>query len=503
MAEAKNSALRMEQVSKQYPGTLAVDHVDFEVQAGEVHALMGENGAGKSSLMKMLAGAFDDYTGQIYVNNQKVVLRSPAQACACGIGMVYQELSLAQPISIAENLLVGRLPISVCGLVDRGKLADEARQCLERVGLAHLDPETRVEEISQHEAQLVEIAKVLGRKPKILVMDEPTSALSRSEVERLYEIIRRLREEGLAIIYISHHLPEIFTIADRVTVMRDGKKVGEDDIANVTPTSLVRMMVGQTIDEFYHQREPTLGKPVLQVRNLTRLGFVHDVSFELRAGEILGVTGLAGSGRTELARAMCGLDPAHSGSVLLDGAALPLGDYPGAVRRGLVYLSEDRKHQGVFLRLNVRENMVAAMTRSHSRLGLYFAGKDRGIVVEQIEALAVAAASPETEVGNLSGGNQQKVFLGKWLAMEPRVLILDEPSRGVDVNAKRRIHEAVMALADSGAGVLLLSSDLPELVGLSDRAVVLRNGRIIGELRKDEMSEEAALLAANGVGVGA
>ncbi|MBL7076211.1 MAG: sugar ABC transporter ATP-binding protein [Kiritimatiellae bacterium] len=488
----------MEQVSKQYPGTLAVDHVDFEVRAGEVHALMGENGAGKSTLMKMLAGSFDDYTGQIYVGNAPVELRSPAEACDHGIGMVYQELSLAQPISIAENLLVGRLPTKPGGFVDRGKMMDEARRCLQQVGLEHLDPSMRIEEISQHEAQLVEIAKVLGRNPCILVMDEPTSALSREEVKRLYEIVRKLRKRGLAIVYISHHLSEIFEIADRVTVMRDGRKVGTEDMAGVTPQSLVQMMVGETIDEFYQQRHPDLGDTVLTVDRLTRHGFVHDVSFSLRAGEILGVAGLAGAGRSELARVLCGLDPAHGGSVILDGKILKPNDYPAAVAKGLVYLSEDRKLQGLFLRLPVSWNILASLTAKHSTMGLYGGARDRSIVEQQISSLQVATASSEEDVGNLSGGNQQKVLLGKWLAKGPGVLILDEPSRGVDVNAKRLIHEAVMALADQGAAVLLLSSDLPELVGLSDRALVLREGHLIGEISKDQMTEESVLLAANG-----
>lgn len=491
-------ALRMDGVSKEYPGTLAVDRVDFEVRAGEVHALMGENGAGKSTLMKMLAGSFGDYTGQIHVSGKAVELRSPSQACEYGIGMVYQELSLAQPISIAENLLVGRLPVKKGGFVDRRKMLAEARRCLRQVGLEYLDPTQRIEAISQHEAQLVEIAKVLGRNPCILVMDEPTSALSREEVHRLYEIIRKLRRRGLAIIYISHHLPEIFEIADRVSVMRDGHKVATEDIANVTPESLVQMMVGQTIDEFYRQRRSHVGEPILRVRNLTRCGFIHDISFELRAGEILGVAGLAGSGRSELGRTLCGLDPAHGGDVEFAGTRLPPNRYPLAVARGLAYLSEDRKLQGLFLRLPVSSNLLSSLTADHSRFGVYCKTNDKALIETQIESLRIATANAETEVANLSGGNQQKVLLGKWLAKGPRVLILDEPTRGVDISAKRRIHEAVMDLVDRGTAVILISSDLPELVGLSDRALVLRGGHLIGEMTKRDMTEETVLLAANG-----
>jgi len=492
-------ALEMRGISKRYPGTLAVDEVDFAVRPGEVHALMGENGAGKSTLMKALAGAFADYTGSIIINGKEIALHSPAAAKEHGVGMVYQELSLARPISIAENVLVGRWPVTRAIYVDRVALLDEARRCLDQVGL-DLDPLRTIEDISPHEAQLVEIAKVLGNHPHILVMDEPTSALSKDEVHRLFEILRRLKREGLAIVYISHHLSEIFAIADRVTVLRDGKLIGTRDIKDVTPRTLVQMMVGQTIDSYYTQRQPKIGGPVLRVRNLTRRGFFTNISFQAHRGEILGIAGLAGSGRSELARSICGLDPVHAGQVELEDAALPAGDYPGAVERGLVYMSEDRKVDGLFPRLSVKWNLLAALVGRHSRAGIYFSGHDQPVVQELLEKLQVVAASPDADVGTLSGGNQQKVFLGKWLATKPKVLILDEPSRGVDVKAKMRIHEAVMELADKGHTVLLISSDLAELVGLSDRAIVLRNGHLLGELGKAELSEEAVLLAANGEG---
>ena len=479
----------MEGVSKRFPGMLAVDTVDFEVAPAEVHALMGENGAGKSTLMKILTGSFDDYTGTIRIGGREARIHSPAAAKEQGIGMVYQELSLARPISIAENLLVGRLPVRWGGFIDRAALLREARGCLERVGL-DLDPLKTVGEISPHEAQLVEIAKVLGNQPCVLVLDEPTSSLSRDEVQRLFRIIRDLRNRGLAIVYISHHLPEIFEIADRVTVMRDGRKIATKEIHEVTPQSLVQMMVGRSIDEFYLRREAKIGAPVLRVEHLTRQGFFHDVSFTLNAGEILGIAGLSGAGRTELARSLCGLDPVHSGSAFLRDEALAPDDYPRNAAKGLVYLSEDRKEDGLFLRLSVQLNLLAALHRP--------AGGGN-VVRRYLEELAIAAASPAVDVGTLSGGNQQKVLLGKWLATEPRVLILDEPTRGVDVGAKRKIHEAVMALADRGAAVLLISSDLPELVGLSDRAVIMRNGRLIGEMPKQELSEEALLLAASGI----
>jgi len=484
-------ALLLRGISKRFPGTLAVDGVDLEVRVGEVHALMGENGAGKSTLMKTLTGCFDDYEGAIEVGGKKVSIHSPREAKAQGIGMVYQELSLARPISIAENVLAGRLPSVRWGTVDWRAALIETRRCLGLVGL-DVDPRKTVEEISQHEAQLVEIAKVLGNQPCILILDEPTSALSREEVQRLFAIVKNLKRRGLAIIYISHHLPEVFEVADRVTVMRDGRKVGTHDVGEVTPEALVQMMVGRKAGEFYTERKRAIGKPFMCVEHLTRLGFFHDVSFALRRGEILGIVGLSGAGRSELARSTCGLDPVDYGRVTLDGETVDPENYPRAVSQGLVYLSEDRKEEGLFLRLSVKANLLAARISRR--------GNEMSLVQRFIEELDIVASSTDVDAGTLSGGNQQKVLLGKWLATDPEVLILDEPSRGVDVNAKRRIHRAVMALADRGKAVLLISSDLPELVGLSDRAIVLRNGHLIGEMRAEELSEESVLLAANGHG---
>ena len=489
-------AMRMVGVSKNFPGTLAVDNVDFEVRAGEVHALMGENGAGKSTLMKMLAGSFDDYTGQIIISTQDVELHSPAKAKEYGIGMIYQELSLARPISIAENLLVGRLPKKGIFL-DKEALYKEATRCLKRVGL-DLDPRIAVEEISQHEAQLVEIAKVLGNHPCIIVLDEPTSALSRDEVERLFAIMDQLKKAGLAIIYISHHLPEIFRVADRVTVMRDGKKIGTKEIADVTPAKLVQMMVGKSITEFYTKRDTNIGNKMIEVKHLTRYGFFHDISFDAHRGEILGIAGLSGAGRSELARSICGIDPIDEGYVKVDENYVPPSSCPEAIKKGVVYLSENRKEDGLFLRLSITQNLVSALIPNNTTLGVYSSLSDRKTAEEMIKKLEIATSSATAEVGNLSGGNQQKVMLGKWVAAKPKVLILDEPSRGVDVGAKMKIHEAVMEIANQGNTVILISSDLPELVGLADRVMIMRDGHFIDEMQKDELSEESVLLAANG-----
>ncbi|HOV64731.1 MAG TPA: sugar ABC transporter ATP-binding protein, partial [Spirochaetia bacterium] len=403
-------ALEMRHVSKRFPGTIAVDDVSFEVFAGEVHALVGENGAGKSTLMKMLAGSFDDYTGQILINGKEVLLHSPSIAKKQGIGMIYQELSLAKPISIAENILAGRLPKKNALFIDKQAMLKESRAALKRVGL-DLDPNLPIEDISQHEAQLVEIAKVLGFKPCILVMDEPTSALSREEVDRLFGIISNLKKQGLAIIYISHHLPEIFRIADRVTVMRDGKKIATRQIKDVTREEVVQMMVGRSVTEFYKKTNRTHGAERLSVEGLTRYGFFHDISFKAYEREILGICGLSGAGRSELARVLVSLDKKDEGKIFLDGKEIRPRNMAEALEFGIAYLSEDRKSEGLLLRLTVGENILAAMIPRHSKAGIYRKRLGLPLLSELIEELSIYPPDPSRSISNLSGGNQQKVLL--------------------------------------------------------------------------------------------
>lgn len=489
-------ALQMKNVRKRFPGTIAVDDVSFEVYAGEVHALVGENGAGKSTLMKMLAGSFDDYEGQIFINSKEVRLYSPTTAKKFGIGMIYQELSLARPISIVENLLAGRLPRKGL-LLDKDAARRQAEALLKRVGL-DLDPDLPVEDISPHEAQLVEIAKVLGSNPCILVMDEPTSALSREEVERLFGIIDTLRKRGIAIVYISHHLPEIFRIADRVTVMRDGKKIATKAIGEVSREEIVQMMVGRSVKEFYKREDRIIGETRLRVQGLSRFGFFHDVSLEARRGETLGICGLSGAGRTELARVLVGLDAADEGTIEVDGKLVKGRTMADYLEQGIAYLTEDRKTEGLALRLPVDDNVLSAIV-DRLTSGTVFS-KARGLprVKRLIGELSIYPPDPARTVGNLSGGNQQKVLLAKWLASEPKVLILDEPTRGVDIGAKMIIHASIEKLAREGCTVILISSDLPELVGLSDRVMIMRKGHFTREMNYSECSEESLLLAANG-----
>jgi len=495
-------ALEMRHVGKRFPGTIAVDDVSFEVNAGEVHALVGENGAGKSTLMKILAGSFDDYTGEIFISGRLAPLHTPTMAKRQGIGMIYQELSLARPITITENLLAGRLP-------RRGPFLDKARaramaaELLASVGL-DLDPNLPIEDISQHEAQLVEIAKVLGNKPSILVMDEPTSALSREEVERLFAIIGDLKRRGIAIVYISHHLPEIFRIADRVTVMRDGKKIATRPVAEVTREEVVQMMVGRSVKEFYGRAERPVGEVRFRVKGLSRFGFFHDVSFDARKGEILGICGLSGAGRTELARVLTGLDRADEGTIELEGRPVRGSSMAHFLEQGISYLTEDRKVEGLALRLTVADNVLSSIVNRLSSAGIYSRSRGKPSVERLIQELSIYPPDPSRTVANLSGGNQQKVLLAKWLATEPRVLILDEPTRGVDIGAKMTIHASIEKLARQGCTVLLISSDLPELVGLCDRVMIMRKGHFIREMPYRECTEESLLLAANGdIGRGA
>ena len=483
-------------VGKRYPATIAVDNVDFAVYAGEVHALVGENGAGKSTLMKMLAGSFNDYTGTIFINDREVRLSSPSVAKSYGIGMIYQELSLAQPISIAENLLAGRLPRK--GLfIDRDKMVKEAKRLLKTVGLVDLDPLLPIEDISQHEAQLVEIAKVVGTNPCILVMDEPTSALSKEEVERLFTIIGKLRNSGMAIVYISHHLPEIFRIADRVTVMRDAKRVATRNIGEITREEIVQMMVGKSIREFFQKESHPIGKPLLEVNGLSRWGFFHDIDMTVHAGEIVGICGLSGAGRSELAQVICGVEKADAGTIILDGEAIERLSMAKRVMKGLGYLTEDRKLEGLALRLAMHDNILSAMIPQLSRGIIYNNRYGRDMAKRLVKDLSIYPTDLSRTAGNLSGGNQQKLLLAKWMAIKPKVLLLDEPSRGVDVGAKMTIHETIERLAKEGSAVVIISSDLPELVRLSDRVIIMRKGHFTRVMEQEELSEESLLLAAN------
>jgi ribose transport system ATP-binding protein len=486
MAEARVPTLEMNGISKTFPGVKALNGVQLKAWGGEVLALMGENGAGKSTLMKILSGAYHaDAGGEIKIDGQPIQITDPIAAKRAGIAIIYQELSLAPNLSVAENIHLGD-EIHHRGLIDRKAMADGCRPVLERLG-APFTPETTVGTLSIAEQQLVEIARALHAKSKILVLDEPTTALSSRETERLFALIRQLRSEGIALIYISHRMAEVYELSDRVSVLRDGTYVGTLDREGLTADALVKMMVGRDLSSFYtkeHDPHGSRGPVILEVRSITDGGRrVKPASFQLHQGEVLGIAGLVGSGRTELARLIYGADPKAGGEVLLGGQVVNITRPKEALDRGLAYLTEDRKRLGLFLDMSCGENInVGVIDRDARGYGVLNLASAKRRAEDAFKALRVRAASPLVTVGSLSGGNQQKVLLSRWLEIGPKVLILDEPTRGVDIGAKSEIYRIIDDLAKKGIGVIVISSELPEIIGTCDRVLVMREGHIEGEV---------------------
>ena len=477
--------LEMKDISKTFPGVKALTNVTLTVYPGEIHALMGENGAGKSTLMKILSGAYQaDPGGEIRINGQHVTIDGPLAARQHGISIIYQELSLAPNLTVAENMLLGREHKSGL-MVDRRSMEKACQDVLGRLGV-HFRATTKVSELSMAERQLVEIARALIANSRILVMDEPTTSLSSRETEAMFALVRQLKAEGLAIIYISHRMAEIYELADRVSVLRDGSYVGTLVDDEISAERLVQMMVGRDLSSFYkkeHDAHQSRGPVMFAVRNMGDGVRVHDCSFDLHEGEVLGIAGLVGAGRTELARLIYGADPRTSGEVLLQGKHLSIHRPEDAINSGVVYLTEDRKHLGLFLDLTVRENVNVSVLGRDARVGGVLnlrSAKERAAAA--IKALAIRVAGDGVLVGSLSGGNQQKVLLSRLLETKPKVLILDEPTRGVDIGAKSEIYRLIDELAKRSVGIIVISSELPEVVGICDRVLVMREGRIEGEV---------------------
>jgi len=493
------SALVMRSIGKRFPGVRALDNVHFDVRAGEVHALLGENGAGKSTLMKILCGVYQPDEGEILLHGARAVIRDPHDARAYGIAIVHQELSLFPNLSVAENIFVGSQPVS-------GPLRFIDRRASIRAARAHLAPfDVRLDLsapaglLSVAQQQVVEIAKALALRARILVLDEPTSALTARETEQLFALVRRLKAQGLAIVYISHRMEEIFEIAYRATVLRDGQFVGAVAVVGTTPDALIRMMVGRQLEQLYGQGGAGGGEgggeggDVLRVEGLSAAGRFRDVTFTLRRGEILGFAGLIGAGRSEVARAIFGADRRDTGRVYVDGRAVEIRSPADAMRRGIAYLSEDRQGDGLFLRMSVRQNVTVTHLKRLSRVGLMSRARESRESLSYVRQLRIRTPGVEQQVMNLSGGNQQKVMLARWLAIHPKVLIADEPTRGVDVGAKAEIYELLHALAAEGLGIILISSEMPEVLGMSDRILVMREGRVAGELAGAAATEEAIM----------
>ncbi|OWJ66919.1 D-xylose ABC transporter ATP-binding protein [Inquilinus limosus] len=495
----------MHGISKTFPGVKALTRVDLTVYPGEIHALMGENGAGKSTLMKVLSGAYQaDAGGTIRLDGRDVTINGPLAAKQLGIAVIYQELSLSPNLTVAENIYLGREPKSG-PFVDRGAMMAGCEDVLKRLG-ATFRPTTLVGTLSIAERQLVEIARAIHAQARILVMDEPTTALSARETDRLFELIRRLKAEGLAIIYISHRMSEIYELSDRVSVLRDGSYVGTLDRDGLSAEALVKMMVGRDISGFYkkdHDAHESAGRVIFAVRDIADGHRVRGCSFELHAGEVLGIAGLVGSGRTELARLIFGAEPKTSGEVSLDGKPLQIHGPGDAIAAGIAYLTEDRKGQGLFLDMSVQDNINLVVCGTDAGPGgILDRGRAKVRARDAIAALKIRVANPEVTVGALSGGNQQKVLLSRLLETKPRILILDEPTRGVDIGAKSEIYRIIDGLAKAGIGVIVISSELPEVIGIADRALVMREGRIEGEAGGASgrpLTQEAIMALATGI----
>jgi ribose transport system ATP-binding protein len=473
--------LEMRGITKQFHGVSALQDVNLTIYPGEVHALMGENGAGKSTLMKILAGAYVADAGEILINGHPTNIADPTAARQAGINLIYQELNVAPNLTVAENIFMGS-ELRQGQILDREAMQRQAAEVLQRLG-ASFTPSTLVSSLSIAEQQQVEIARALKDNSRILVMDEPTAALSDRETERLFEVIRTLRSNGIAIIYISHRMEEVYALANRVSVLRDGQYVGSLDRSELSPDRLVQMMVGRPMQDFYeHQRSSTVGNVVLEVRNLTDGHKVQPANLELRAGEIVGLSGLVGAGRTELSRLIFGADPKTGGEVFLNGKKLEIHSPGDAIAAGIGYVPEDRKDQGLFLEMSSGKNIILNMLKQDSKIGVVNWRSVGKIADTAVQDFKIRLANLETRAMDLSGGNQQKLLLARWLAIKPRVLLLDEPTRGVDIGAKSEIYRIISDLAKQGVAILMVSSELPEIVGLSDRVLVMREGRLVGEL---------------------
>lgn len=489
--------LEVTKVNKSFPGTHALKDVSFELLPGEVHALMGENGAGKSTLMHIISGVYTPDSGDIRIDGRPVSLRDPRQAQDMGIGMVFQELSLAPGLSIAENVFPNRAPTRAGGTIAWRSLYQQTRELLAPFEIA-VDPRTLVRDLNITTRQIVEIVKALSLNARILLLDEPTSALPPNEVERLFDVIRRLKARGIGIVYISHRIPEVMQIADRVTVLRDGQRVGTQAISDVTPDSIIEQMVGRKITDLYPARADGVGKELLRVEQLTRDRAFYDISFTLRRGEIIGIAGLMGARRSELLRALVGAIPAHSGKIIIEGQPVRLTSPQQAFALGMAYLPEERKTDGLFLKMPVRQNVSVTTLREFSRLGLMNPRKESRISQSLVERLHIRTPNVQQQVGRLSGGNQQKVMLSKWLVRQPKILVIDEPTKGVDVGAKVEIHALLRDLARQGAGIIFVSSEFPEIIGLADRILVMVEGRIVAEVPAEQATEQQLMLLSSG-----
>jgi len=497
------SLLSVDGIAKSFAGVHALRGVSFDLHPGEVHALVGENGAGKSTLIKVITGAHAPDAGSIALDGQPVLDNSPQRSRSLGIAVIYQQPALFPDLSVAENMALGSEEGGNWRVIDwRGRRA-RAKELLDRIG-ARISPDAPVRDLTMPEQQMVEIAKSLGGRARVLIMDEPTASLPEHEVANLFRVVKDLKSQGVGIVYVSHRLEELYALADRVTVLRDGQTVATRPMKEVDRPELIRLMVGREISAIFPKRDVKQGEVVLETRGLEcRESGIRGVSLSIRSGEILGLAGLVGAGRTELARVLFGLTPATGGAILLNGREASVPTPAAAVEQGIAYVPEDRRRHGVILELSIAANATLAVLRRISKGGFIDFARERELAASYVEKLAVKTPSIETPAGNLSGGNQQKVALSRWLATEPKVLILDEPTQGIDVGAKSEIHKLMVDLAERGLAILMISSELPEILGMSDRVGVMRGGALAGILGRAEATQERVMALALGHGEGA
>lgn len=497
MSLCETYSVEMLNITKSFGGSQVLNDVSLRVKRGKIHALVGENGAGKSTLMKILSGAYRKDSGEIRIHGRPVNISSPHTGRKLGIGIIYQELALAPDLTAAENIYLGHLS-SKGGIVNWAKLYSDAAKLIKSIGF-DINPRAKVGNLTVACQQVIEIAKALSEKVKILILDEPTALLAPKETERLFEVLSRLKNQGVSLIYISHRLDEIFKIADTVTVIKDGRITGTVSPGDVCVDDIISMMIGRNLSAMFPKGKSKIGKEVFTVERINRGKKVRDVSFSVRAGEVLGIAGLVGSGRTETIRAIFGADPKDTGKITLAGHTIKIKSPADAVRSGIGLVPENRKEQGVILSMSVRNNVtMASLHNVTARLGLIKTAKEKRITQHLIEKLAIKTKSTESYVSDLSGGNQQKVVLAKWFGTDCRVIILDEPTHGVDVGAKVEIYKLINELVSRGLAIILISSEMVEIIGMCDRALVMRDGQIQGTLEKQQLSEENIMRLAIG-----
>jgi ABC-type sugar transport system ATPase subunit len=489
-------ALRMRGITKTFPGVTALSDVNLTVEFGRIHAIVGENGAGKSTLMKVLSGVYQPTSGTTEIAGTEVRLTRPADAMRLGIRMVHQELNLAPDLTVAENVFLGRMP-KRWGIVDRARMVADTTDLLAGLG-ASIDANALLGDLPISQQQLVEITKAYAADPRIIVLDEPTSSLSEGETVALFSILRRMKSHGVAIIYISHRLKEVLDIADEVTVLRDGAMVDSRPVAGITAAGMIRHMVGREVTNVFPKTPARSGAPVMQVEGLSDGRNFRNISLEARRGEILGLTGLIGAGRTELARVLFGLERPVVGRILIGGKPVTINSPAEAVRAGIAYVPEDRKAMGIVPAMNIRENISLPILRRISQVGRISASEDATLAKSYVRDLGISPSDPERRISLLSGGNQQKAIIAKWLSTKPSVLILDEPTRGIDVGAKAEIHRIIGALVAEGMAVIMISSELLEVIGVCDRVLVMRDGEGVALLDRPDLTEERIMALATG-----